>query len=134
MLLTTETGGSRPTHSRRVIEEALLSLNPSGGNAFIVLEVPNGTYVQALGRQKLVTVETRIFAPDSGYRHYRYTHEDRVGIPTRIAASAGHEVDESEVLHVRDALDIFDHFRSSWGGAHLSYVRQDMTSMFTSEI
>jgi hypothetical protein len=77
----------------------------------IVFELSDGSYAQCAGTKTCLTVETRLYLPDSTFTHYTWGIGGLSGKRSSIEGSAGViDVDSSQVLQMRDARIIMKGF------------------------
>lgn len=100
---------------------------------YAIFERLDGSYIQCLGSKTRLTVEARTCGVDNAFRHVVFGKGPVVGTRTLITASTGDvEVDESQVLKMRDARLIIRAFlvREPTPGR---YVEEDVSSRFEPE-
>jgi hypothetical protein len=111
------------------VDEALGRIR-SRGPSFFILSDAGGSYVQALGNQRRLTVEFRQVAPGGDLAHFVLGQGPATEEVTVFQSSAGRfAVYRHEALSLEDARRIFSHFYET-GGVPSAYALREVTGEF----
>jgi len=131
MFLQQERAGDMGLPSWPQVEDALDTLHPTK-NAFVILSVADGDYIQTTGGEDRLTVEYRHYSEPSGkeFRHFVLGRPSGGDGTTEIESNVGPvPVNENEVLTLADAKRAFRHFYETQSIPE-DYALRDITDRF----
>lgn len=109
----------------------LLSYLKPDGPSSATFTLDAGSYVQCAGSKTRLTVEARVLDSTGAFSHYVLGKGSLKGIVETIECTVGPiNVDESQVLTLRDARKIIRYFVEEDSGFPEDYYAQDVSSRF----
>lgn len=98
---------------------------------FATFTLPDGSYVQCIGRKTALVVESREYHEDSSFTHWVFGKGDLTGRNVRVGGTPGTiRVDESQILKMRDARLIIRQFLENRTYPD-RYAKQDVSARVT---
>lgn len=109
----------------------LLSYLRPDGPSSAAFTLDSGSYIQCAGSKTCLTVETRIVDSTGGFSHYVLGKGPLTGTVETIECTVGPiNVDQSQLLTLRDGRKIIRHFVETGGAIPEGYFAQDVSARF----